>query len=208
MRILAFSDLHEEEAALESLVKLAPGYDHVFICGDFAKTSHFAESVLESFPKAFIVPGNWDSKPVNELASKAECWAHKKRFEIEDGLNVVGFGYSPPTPFHTYGELAEEDIYSQMSKLKIDHNTLLILHCPPKGHFDNVHLVRNIGSSAILRIIEEKKPLAALFGHVHERQGTEMFGATQLVKLPPANSGKACSISIKDKRISAEFISL
>ncbi|MFH0737659.1 MAG: metallophosphoesterase family protein [Candidatus Micrarchaeota archaeon] len=208
MRILAFSDLHEEEAALGSLAKIAPDYDHVFICGDFAKTSYFAESVLEAFPKAFIVPGNWDSKTANDLASKSRGWAHGKRIEIEDGLNIVGFGYSPPTPFHTYGELAEEDILSRMSNLRIDKNTLLLLHCPPKGHFDKVHLVRNIGSTAIFRIIEEKKPLAAFFGHVHEHFGTSRLGTTELVKLPPANSMKACSISIKDKRISAEFISL
>lgn len=208
MKILAFSDLHGEEAALESLKALAPGYDHVFICGDFAKVSSFAEEVLEAFPESFIIPGNWDSKAVNELASKKPQWLHGRRVELENGLNAVGFGYSPPTPFFTYGELEEEEIYSQMSKLPIDENTLLLLHCPPKGHFDNVHMVRNIGSESVLRIIQEKKPLAAFFGHVHEHEGISKLGPTNLVKLPPANSMRACSISIKDKSISAEFISL
>jgi len=208
MKILAFSDLHGEAAALESLKAMAPGYDHVFICGDFAKTSSFAEEVLEAFPDSFIIPGNWDSKIVNELVSQKPQWIHGKRVELEDGLNAVGFGYSPPTPFFTYGELEENEIYSQMSKLDIDGDTLLLLHCPPKGYFDNVHMIRNIGSESILRIIQEKKPLAAFFGHVHEHEGTSELGSTQLVKLSPANSMRACSISIKDKRITAEFISL
>lgn len=208
MKILAFSDLHEEEAALEALRSIAPDYDHVFICGDFAKTNSFAEEVLEAFPKAFIIPGNWDTKIVNELASKKPQWIHGKRRELENGLNAVGFGYSPPTPFFTYGELTEEEIYEQMSKLPIDENTLLLLHCPPKGHFDHVHMVRNIGSESILKIIEEKKPFAAFFGHVHEHVGTEKLGSTKLIKLPPANSMRACSLSINDKRISTEFISL
>ncbi|MEW6748241.1 MAG: metallophosphoesterase family protein [Candidatus Micrarchaeota archaeon] len=208
MRILAFSDLHEEEAALESLKAIAPDYDHVFICGDFAKTNSFAEDVLDAFPDSLIIPGNWDSKLVNDIASKRPQWLHGKRVELEGGLNAVGFGYSPPTPFFTYGELSEEEIYAQMSKLPIDRNTLLLLHCPPKGHFDKVHMVRHIGSGSMLRIIQEKQPLAALFGHVHEHAGTSRLGNTKLIKLPPANSMRACSLSIKDKSISTEFISL
>jgi Icc-related predicted phosphoesterase len=208
MKILAFSDIHEEEAALESLRALAPSYDHVFICGDISQSSVFAESVLEAFPESFIVPGNWDNRRVNELLSKAPPWLHERRAELGSGLNAVGFGYSSPTPFFTYGELGEEEIYSRMSKLPIDQNTLLLLHCPPKGHFDNVHLVRNIGSESILRVINEKKPLAVFFGHVHEHSGTSKLGTTELVKLPPAEDMKACSITIKDKKISTEFISL
>ncbi len=208
MRILAFSDLHEEEAALESLRARAGDYDHVFICGDSAKSATFTESVLESFPRAFIVPGNWDSKAANEALSRSGQWLQERREEIEDGLNVVGFGFSPPTPFGTFGELPEQEIYSRMSALPIDSSTLLLMHCPPKGYFDDVHFVRRIGSEAILRVIKEKRPLAAFFGHVHEHFGPAELGPTQLVKLPPACGMRACSVSIKDKRITAEFISL
>ena len=208
MRILAFSDLHDEEAALESLESLAPSYDRIFICGDMTHSRSFAESVVKSFPGSFIVPGNWDNRAVNEYLSGQPQWLHERRVELEGGLNAVGFGFSPPTPFYTYGEISEDEIYSRMSKLPIDRNTLLLLHCPPKGHFDLVHLVRRIGSSSILRIIEEKKPLAAFFGHVHEHMGTSKLGTTELVKLPPANSMRAASVTIRDKRITTEFITL
>ncbi|MEW6036364.1 MAG: metallophosphoesterase [Candidatus Micrarchaeota archaeon] len=208
MRILAFSDIHGEEAALESLRSISPSYDHVFICGDISQSGVFAEAVLEAFPKSFIVPGNWDNWRVNEILSKQPQWLHEKRAGLGDGLNAVGFGYSNPTPFFTFGELGEDEIYSRMSKLPIDGNTLLLLHCPPKGHFDNVHVVRHIGSESILRVISEKKPLAALFGHVHEHFGTSKLGTTELIKLPPAQDMLACSITIKDKKITTEFILL
>lgn len=208
MRILAFSDLHDEEAALDALARLAPSYDHVFACGDITHSEYFAEAFLRALPKAFIIPGNWDNLAANDCLSKSPGWMHGKRAELADGLNVVGFGFSPPTPFGTFGELAEADIYSQMSKLPIDRNTLLMLHCPPKGHFDLVHLVRRIGSDSILRTIQEKKPLAAFFGHVHEHAGTSKLGTTELVKLPPANSMRAASITIRDKRITTQFITL
>jgi hypothetical protein len=208
MRILAFSDLHDEEAALESLSRLAPSHDYVFACGDLTQSEWLAESLVSSLKGAFIIPGNWDSRAANEALSKAPGWLHGRREDLKEGLNAVGFGFSPPTPFGTYGELSEEEIYSQMRGLPIDGGTLLMLHCPPKGHFDQVHLVRHIGSDAILRIISEKKPLAAFFGHAHEHAGTSMLGPTCLVKLPPAQSMRAASVTVKDKKITTQFIPL
>lgn len=208
MKILAFSDLHGEEAALQALRSISSSYEHVFICGDISRTSVFAEAVLEAFPRAFIIPGNWDNKIVNDVLSASPQWLHGKRVEFSGGLNAVGFGYSGPTPFGTYGELSEGEIYSQMSKLPIDGSTLLLLHSPPKGYLDKGLLGRHIGSGSILRIIREKKPLAAFFGHAHEAIGTSKLGTTTLVKLPPANSMRACSLDIRDKNITAEFIAL
>jgi len=210
MRILAFSDLHGDEAALDSLRSIARSdrYDRVFICGDITKHVVFAESVAEAFPNGLIVPGNWDSGPVNDFLSTTAQWIHEKRVELPEGLNAVGFGYSPPTPFRTHGELTENDIHSRMSKLAIDPNTLLLLHCPPKGHFDEGFLGRHIGSESILRVIQEKKPLAAFFGHAHEQEGVSQLGPTTLVKLPPANIMRACSVEVRDKRIGVKFLSL
>jgi len=208
MKILAFSDLHEEEAAFEALKELAPEYDHVFVCGDISRNVSFAEDVAKAFPNSFIVPGNWDSERVNDLLAASPQWLHGKRVELKNGLNAAGFGYSCPTPFHTFGEREEDGIYEELSKLSIDRNTLLLLHCPPKGHFDQGMLGRRIGSESILKIINERQPLAAFFGHAHEVMGTAKLGNTTLVKLPPANSMRACSLGIRDKKITVEFITL
>ena len=208
MKILAFSDLHEEEAAFEALKELAPEYDHVFICGDISRNVSFAGDVIKAFPNSFIVPGNWDSERVGDLLAESSQWLHGKRAELEGGLNAVGFGYSCPTPFHTFGERNDADMYSGLSKLRIDSNTLLLLHCPPKGHFDIGMLGRRIGSDSILKVINERQPLAAFFGHAHEVMGTSKLGNTTLVKLPPANSMRACSLAIRDKKITVEFITL
>ncbi|MFH1784838.1 MAG: metallophosphoesterase family protein [Candidatus Micrarchaeota archaeon] len=207
MKVLAFSDLHHEEAALESLVELGKKHNHVFICGDTSRTEIFAKTVLQEFPNGFIIPGNWDSEHVNNLFSSSPQWIHGRRVDLFGNLNVVGFGFSPPTPFGTFGEISEDEFYSKMSKLPIDKNTLLLLHTPPKGHFDEAFL-RHIGSSSILKIIEEKEPLVAFFGHAHEHSGIKVLGNTMLVKLPPANNMRACSLTIKNKKISAEFITL
>jgi Icc-related predicted phosphoesterase len=208
MKILAFSDIHEEEAALESLAKLAPSYDRVFACGDISRSVSFAEDLLKKIPNCLVIPGNWDNEKVNKRLSASSGWVHGKRVELLGGLNVVGFGYSAPTPFFTYGELSEADILAQMSKLPIDRNTLLLLHSPPKGHLDNAHLGRHIGSESILKIITEKKPLAAFFGHAHEAFGFEELDGTTLVKLPPANAMRACKVVINNKKVLADYITL
>lgn len=207
MKILVFSDLHGEEAALESIRKLAGGYDYVFGCGDFSHEVSFAEAAL-SIPNAFFIPGNWDNAAVSGLLSSGPRSVHNRRVELEDGLNVAGFGYGTPSPFGTYGERSEEEFRSSLAKLPIDRNTLLMLHCPPKGHFDEVRGGVHAGSESILKIITAKKPLVAFFGHVHEYSGTEALGQTTLVKLPPANEMRACAVEIIKRKISAEFISL
>lgn len=209
MRLLVFSDLHGEEAALGKLKELnaKEKFDYVLSCGDNSGGVSFLEDVISSFPDFYLVPGNMEGKEANDFLAENKHSVHEKKVELSDGLNLVGFGYSNKTPFGTYGELEEEDIYEKMSRLDIDNNTILLLHCPPKGHFDSVGS-ENPGSSSVLKIIEEKKPLAALFGHIHEHEGTKKSGETTLVKVPAANGMKACIIDINNKKTSVSFITL
>jgi len=209
MRILVFSDLHGEEYALESLRELArrENFDYVLSCGDNSRAVSFLEELIDSFPRFFLIPGNWEGEKANAFLSKNRNCINEKSVELEEGLNLVGFGYSNKTPFGTYGELTEQEIYDRMKSLDIDANTLLLLHCPPKGHFDFVR-GEHAGSSSVLKIIEERKPLAAFFGHIHEQEGSEDNGHTTLVKVPAAKNMKACVVEAKNKKISASFIEL
>ncbi len=208
MKILAFSDLHGDEIALERLVPKANGMDHTMICGDISHTNTFAESVLNTFPKSLVIPGNWDNAHVNRLLGASKQWVQEKRVELMGGYNAVGFGFSPPTPYLTHGELRENEIYVRMSKLPIDNNTILMLHCPPKGYFDFLPNGQSAGSESILKIINEKRPLAAIFGHIHEHKGIGKIGPTTLIKLPAAKDMQAGIISIRGRDIEAEFITL
>lgn len=208
MKLLVCSDIHDEEAALESLSKLSLTHDYTLVCGDISSSNYFLQSCFSSLRNSFFIPGNWDNKPVNQELFKSSKCAHSTRFEIENGFNVVGFGYSSPTPYETYGELPEEEIYRQMSKLPIDNKTLLMLHCPPKGYFDLNRKGINAGSESILKIIREKKPFAAFFGHVHERVGFGQIGQTKLIKIPPANEMSAVSIMLSNDEFLCQIVHL
>ncbi len=208
MKLLVVCDIHEEEEAVSRIeARMAGGVDHLLVCGDLARSASFAEDFLSKFPDAFVIPGNWDSDGVNEIMRKARNYAHGKRFDLGEGFNLVGFGYSGITPFHTHGELTEGKIYEGMSSLPIDRNTLLALHCPPKGHFDEAR-GSHAGSDSILRIIEEKKPFAAFFGHIHEHSGTSQLGPTKLVKVPAGNALRAVVAETDGRKLDVEFVML
>jgi Icc-related predicted phosphoesterase len=59
---------------------------------------------------------------------------------------------------------------------------VLVVHSPPKGHLDG----RDLGSEAVLRTIEEKRPEVVICGHVHEDGGKEdRIGPTRLYNVGP-----------------------
>ncbi len=208
MKLLIFSDIHDEELALQALTKLANSerFDYTINCGDITSNNlSFAEELLQAID-AFTIAGNNESDEVKELMKKSN-YIHEKRTELNEDLNVVGFGFSNITPYGTLNELTEEEIYKRMNKLKIDHNTILVCHCPPFEYFDEVR-GKNIGSTAILKIIHEKRPFLVLCGHVHEFSGVKQINASYIVKVPAAVNGKACVVKINERRIEVEFIAL
>ena len=64
---------------------------------------------------------------------------------------------------------------------------MLVVHSPPKGHCDQSSAGDHLGSEAILRAIEEKRPTLAVCGHIHESWGARSeVGLTKVVNLGPA----------------------
>ena len=126
MKMLVLADIHGDEAVLEKLEAMGKaGYDHVLVAGDSTNNStSYVVDLLGVFPNAYIIPGNNESANVLEILHKARNYAQEKRFELKDGYSLVGFGFSNPTPFHTPGELKDEEIYKRLSAMKIDGKTI------------------------------------------------------------------------------------
>ncbi|MEW5997140.1 MAG: metallophosphoesterase [Candidatus Micrarchaeota archaeon] len=205
MKILAASDLHDEEAALEKIIARAGGYDYVLVAGDVGRSEGFAEDLLSSGGNIFVVPGNGDGDFLAKVAGKK--WLHGRRVEIGEGLNLVGFGYSPPTPFHTHFEFPEEKLYGWMKDLPIDGKTIFLTHAPPHGILDDV-AGAHAGSRAVRRIVEEKKPLANVCAHIHEREGVAVMGSTTVLKVAASKRGRAGEIEISNGRMNCRNIGL
>lgn len=205
MRLLAVSDLHDDETALEKVIARAKECDYLLVAGDVGRNQSFAEDLLSASDKMFVIPGNGDRDFLEKVAG--EKYLHGKRAEIEGGLNIVGFGYSPPTPFHTPLEFPEEKLYGWMKDLPIDGKTIFLTHAPPYGILDDV-LGVHAGSRAVRRMIEEKKPLVNVCGHIHEREGVGRLGDTAVLKVKAAKNGRAGEIEIKKGKLKFNNIEL
>ena len=137
--------------------------------------------------------------------SSLGVFVHGKKVKL--GVwNLVGLGGSNPTPFHTPSELSEEQIESTLDKAGINEFSIVLCHPPPYGVFDLVGAVHT-GSKAVRKMVEEKKPILLICGHIHEYEGKEILGDTLIVKLAPAEKLRAAEIMIDDA-IDVKFIDL
>ncbi len=201
MKIFAIADLHGEESILDRLrvIGSKKDYKHIIIAGDLTDKGpvSYAEEVLELVQGAYAVHGNMDPPEVLELLEKKGASIHGKKVKLGQ-WNLVGWGASNPTPFGTPSEMSEDEIEKGLRDAGVDKFSILVTHAPPKGMFDSVGGDMHVGSTAIRKIIEEKKPILNICAHIHEHKGEDVLDETLVVKLPPASTGIGAEITIDD----------
>jgi Icc-related predicted phosphoesterase len=90
------------------------------------------------------------------------------------GVPFVGYQYTNPYvggPF----EKAESDQEADFVALErlIDRDSVLITHGPPAGILDLVDDGQHVGSMALRRLVDRRRPRLHLFGHIHQAFGIE-----------------------------------
>ena len=210
MKLLALSDLHADEDLLDRLRNVAARskYDAVLFCGDITNRGpvSYAQEAISLFPKAYAVHGNMDTPDVVAKLSEMGVNVHGKKVKMGE-WNLVGLGGSNPTPFSTPSEISEEEIASTLARAGVDQFSIILSHPPPYGVFDEVGNGVHVGSKSVRKMVEDKRPILLICGHVHEHEGREILGETLIVKLAPAEKLRAAEIEIKDS-IDVNFISL
>lgn len=168
--------------------------------------------------KLYLFPGNDDYEEVADYVQHYRTETvvpfDQSIVEFDGGYELVGYGYSNPTPWHTPREKPEEEIYADVKKLmeKADpKRAILVSHVPPidtkidkapkltadlkpvlvGGEYQMV----SVGSTAIRRIIEEYSPLVGLHGHIHESGGLDYLKGGS-GKIPVFNPGSDYSAGI------------
>ena len=189
MRLLAFSDVHRDEHQAARLAEMAVDADVVVAAGDFASVHRGLEELIDMLvvieTPTVLVPGNNETDEALREACrgwKAATVLHGEGVEI-DGVQFFGLGGGvPTTPWPWSFDLTEEEAAERLAGCP--PGCVLVVHSPPHGHVDGD---RSLGSSAILRTIEERRPRLAVCGHVHEAAGeVSMAGQTQIVNAGPA----------------------
>ncbi|MDQ5894103.1 MAG: uncharacterized protein QG596_364 [Actinomycetota bacterium] len=194
MRILAFSDLHRDLDQAARLTEMSKEADVVIGAGDFASIHQGLEETIEALAgietPTVLVPGN--NETLEDLKVAAESWPsatvlHGNSIEI-DGKTFFGLGGGiPVTPWDWSFDVEEAEAEAALAGLT--EGAVLVVHSPPKGHCDEAASGLRLGSTAIFKAIEEKQPVLAVCGHIHESWGqTSTVGGTEIVNLGPSGT--------------------
>jgi Icc-related predicted phosphoesterase len=188
MKLLVFSDIHNDAAALERIIGTEA--DCYVAAGDLVNFGRgldkMGELLARRAGRMHVLPGNHES----ELDISALCARyglsnlHGKSIEL-NGYHVAGLGYSTITPFDTPGEYTEEEIAARLEPFALLDPLILICHCPPhQTPLDEAGPGRHFGSRSVREFVERKQPAFLFCGHIHEAAGrTSHLGRTMAVNV-------------------------
>jgi Icc-related predicted phosphoesterase len=188
MRILVFSDIHNDLPALRRL--MATDADYYVTAGDLVSWERGLESCGEILKakagKVWVIPGNHESADLVSLFCTKYGLRdiHDDLFEL-DGVWFGGLGYSSPTPFNTPGEYSEEQLARRLSRFTGVDNLIMICHAPPYGtDLDRVREGLHAGSESVKYFIDSTQPEYFFCGHIHEAEGKEIrMGKTTAINV-------------------------
>jgi len=192
MKLLLFSDLHCSSSAARRMVELASGVDVVIGAGDFANMRRGIDVTIEILRAierpAVLVPGNGES--VEELRAASRDWPsvqvlHGSGVKLE-GVEFFGIGGGiPVTPFGEWSYDFSEDQAEELLA-GCPEGGVLVSHSPPKGAVDVSSGGQSLGSTAVRRVIEVKRPKLVVCGHIHDCSGqSTKIGDTVVVNAGP-----------------------
>lgn len=183
MKLLVFSDIHSDRAALERLMAIEA--DYYFAAGDLVNWGRGLEAMGQILDRragrVWVLPGNHENE--RDIALLCEKHGlnnfHGAQLKIGE-WHVAGLGYSNPTPFDTPGEYTEEELAAKLSPFAGLKPLILICHCPPRNTpLDRAGSGQHFGSTAIADFLAAEQPRYFFCGHIHEAAGVSaQIGST------------------------------
>ena len=186
MKLLTFTDLHDDKQKLKELVKRASKSDIDFIicAGDISNFGSGLRSNLEAFDKIgkkfYFIPGNHEEGLDSEkfMRGLKNCIDfHKEAIEMDDYvfLGYGGGGFSQQDPI--FRKIARK-WYGDYKGKKI----VLVTHGPPVDTTIDDLSGHHVGSIDYRKFIERIQPRLVICGHLHDTVGeTDTIGKTKLI---------------------------
>ena len=192
MKLLVFSDLHNDFRTASKLVELSNTVDVVVGAGDFCVARRGLDEIivpLSAITKpTVLVPGNSESK--EELLQACQSWKnacvlHGTRVTIAETTFFGIGGGIPITPFGSWSyDFYEDEAYDLLRDCP--SGGVLISHSPPMGVLDLSSDGRRLGSQAVRETILIKKPNLVVCGHIHGSAGQiDRIGETTVINAGP-----------------------
>ena len=192
MKLLVFSDIHDDLFAASNLVKRSAEVDVVVGAGDYSLPRQGLGTIINALMKiekpTALVSGNCEN--AEELKDACRAWPNAHVLQGEqvtlDGISFYGIGGGIPiTPFGSWSYDFSEGEAAQLLK-DCPHGGVLISHSPPKGILDISSDGASLGSTAVKETISVKNPLLVICGHIHASAGQiERFGGTTIINAGP-----------------------
>ena len=190
MKLLIFSDIHNNLKALERLMETEA--DYYFAAGDlvsWAKGLAACGDILKRRAhQVYVLPGNHESaEQITAFCAKFGLHDfHEHTLQIGK-YHVAGLGYSSPTPFDTPGEYTEAQLAEKLAPFAALQPLVLICHAPPLGTpLDRVREGLHAGSQAVREFVNQYQPEYLFCGHIHEAEGVTI----EMGKTKATNVGK------------------
>jgi uncharacterized protein len=198
MRILAITDLHGSDAALDRIMNAAGPVDMVLLGGDITNfgqpedVERLVGLAQDSGAPVWAVAGNCDSAEIEQRLVDL-CVSLHGRGVISQGIALHGLSAMPPWGHKMYQftepQLAEF-LQAGHAQVAGAGRHVLLTHCPPHGcRLDRTHFFQHVGSTSARDFIERTQPALVLCGHIHEGRGIDQIGPTVVVNCGAAKSG-------------------
>jgi Icc-related predicted phosphoesterase len=152
----------------------------------------------------YLIPGNDDDFAIDPILSSDEFApvnVDGKVVDMPGGLQLLSYGWSNLTPWHTPREVPEEELFERLDELadqvRDPRRAVFMIHVPPHDSgLDTAPILDEnlrptvsagdvlrgpVGSTAVRRLIEERQPILSVHGHVHESGGERKIGTTVCV---------------------------
>jgi Icc-related predicted phosphoesterase len=160
--------------------------------------SYADEKMTNKAVHCYVCPGNDDSFEIDKAIdeSKSVSNVEGEVVKIDFNYELIGSGWSTPTPWKTYRECSEDELSRIIEKMAVrltdPSRSIFDLHDPPSrsGLDEAPDLDENlrpkragraskpVGSVAVRNAIEKYQPLLGLHGHIHESKGIAKIGRT------------------------------
>jgi Icc-related predicted phosphoesterase len=192
MKLLLFSDLHNDIAAARELVERARHVDLLIGAGDFGNLRRHVRPCIDVLRRArrpaVLVAGNNES--TQELTEACRDWPdacvlHGSAATI-GSVTFFGIGGGiPVTPFGAWSYDFTEDAAMELLA-GCPPRCILVSHSPPKGAVDVSSSGQSLGSVALRDAIRRVQPLLVVCGHIHASAGQRgAIGTTPIVNAGP-----------------------
>lgn len=196
MKIVALPDLHGKSNELKQIARPLHEADLVLLPGDITNGS-MEEAIrvfngIEKFNENYLtIPGNMDTHKFIAYTAHEGINLHRRHMLFED-CAIVGVGGA--LPFAGAFVFSEEELAKLLADAisELPENTPFILMCHQPPYDTKVDLLEDgvyVGSHSVRQFIEAHQPLICFTGHIHEAQGIDMIGSTQIINPGPLVAG-------------------